>query len=57
MKTFDVTQTAYFTWRVEAETPEEAEALAADLGYDDAYYSGAEPVDLNDIVEVAEEDL
>lgn len=55
MATYEVTQTAYFTFRVEATTPEEAEELASQLGYDDAYESYADPVDLNDIVEVENE--
>ena len=52
---FLVTQTAYFTWKVEANTPEEAVALSAQLGYDDAFESYAEDVKLNDVVEFIED--
>ena len=54
IKTYEVTQTVYFTWTVQATNETEAEALASQLGYDDCTFSGADPVNLKDIVEVTE---
>jgi hypothetical protein len=56
MKEYFVTQTVYFTWRVTAESPEEAENLASQLDYDSAWESYAEPVEPNNIV-LVDEDL
>ena len=50
-KQFLVHQTAYFTFKVEAENPEEAEFKASQLGYEDAWESYADHVDMNEIVE------
>jgi len=52
---FLVTQTAYFTWKVEANTPEDAQAIAAQLGYEDAFESYADAVNPADILEYIEE--
>ena len=52
---FLVTQTAYFTWKVEADTPEDAQALASQLGYEDAFESYADAVDPTNILEYVED--
>lgn len=54
-KTYLVNQTAHFTWKVTADTPEEAEFKASQLDYADAWESYAEPVDMNDVKETEEE--
>lgn len=54
-KTYLVHQTAYFTWKVTADTPEEAELKASQLEYADAWESYADRVDMNDIKEIEEE--
>ena len=51
-----VTQTAHFTFRVKAESAEEAEMLASQLDYDSAWESYAEPVNPKDII-IAEEQV
>lgn len=52
-----VEQTAHFTWKVEADSPEEAEFKASQLDYDDAWESYAQPVDLNDVKICPEDQL
>jgi hypothetical protein len=54
-KEYLVTQYATFTWKVTANTPEEAEHKASQLDYADAWESYADAVDINDIVEYKEE--
>jgi hypothetical protein len=55
MATYEVTQTVHFTFRVEADSPEQAEELSLQLGYDDAYESYAESIGEENVWEVSED--
>jgi len=50
MSEYLVTQTAHFTFKVKANSAEEARELASQLDYDDAWESCDDPVNSNDVV-------